>query len=1150
MQKVKWTEQQQRAIDERGRNILVAAAAGSGKTAVLVERIKKLILEENVPIDRMLVVTFTNAAAAEMKEKIRQALYREIEREPSHAREMRRQLDLLPGASISTFHAFALEAIRKFFYTAEIEPGFSICDDAQRTILKEEALDELLEQWFAEGEEEFYDFLNWYSGDRNMNKIREIVDTSYNMLQSLPYPWQWLDQRIEELSYSPEEFRNSRAMEYAWNFIRESLSEACRYEKAAMEELSHVGLERLTDKIAEEEYPQYEAMNQAADSRKMERLGELVRGFSSVRLTAKKEEKEAYAQIKDLAAACRKKASALVNDVKNLLFLQDFDEQIGEMNQTAPKARMLQKLLLDFDRIFRERKTEKKLIDFNDIEHLCLDVLENEDAASYYREKFAYIFIDEYQDTNILQEEIVSRIRKENNLFMVGDVKQSIYKFRLAEPELFKEKYRLYSSESDVSAKIDLNRNFRSKSVLLHEINRVFRGLMEDYDEDAMLYPGVDYDGPCQYPPKLRVVDTSGIDEADEELSALKNTEIEALETVQIIQQLLGKPYYDHKNGAERRIRPRDIVILMRGVRNYAEVFYQILKAKGIDSFVDDSEGYFDTIEINVFMNLLSVIDNKMQDVPLISVLHSEIFRFSAEELGQIRSLCRTGPYWEAFSSATEEEGPLGEKCSKAADCLHRWKAAAVSLPLGRFIWSLLLETGYYIEAGAMPGGNQRQANLRALIDKAESFARRGQPSLYSFVRYIEAVKMRKVPVGQVKLIGENDDLVRIMTIHKSKGLEFPVVIVAGLGRRLNYTRIGSGIVLHKDIGIGMTFVDFAGHWYRQTLLQRLIQKQIHREEVQEEIRILYVAMTRAKDILYLTGTVKDGAKYENSRQIGMGGESRYLDMLTEIRDFRLIDPNVLSPSTEQKERTAKNLVREDIYDGPLSPCDAEDIYRRLDFAYPFEEERRRKSKYSVTELSRLGADRPVPERKLDLSVPRFRQGKKTLTAAEKGTVSHGIMERIDFVRAASEGETYVRQAVRQMVDRGIFTEEEAENADLSQIVSFFSSPIGKRCAESAAEGRLVRERAFALRMEVQGGQAIVQGIIDCYFEEEDGLVLLDYKTNWIDGTKPFAEEEKRLRETYQSQIDIYRRALSASAKKPVKEAWLCLLSAGRQIEM
>lgn len=1150
MQKVKWTEQQQRAIDERGRNILVAAAAGSGKTAVLVERIKKLILEENVPIDRMLVVTFTNAAAAEMKEKIRQALYREIEREPSHAREMRRQLDLLPGASISTFHAFALEAIRKFFYTAEIEPGFSICDDAQRTILKEEALDELLEQWFAEGEEEFYDFLNWYSGDRNMNKIREIVDTSYNMLQSLPYPWQWLDQRIEELSYSPEEFRNSRAMEYAWNFIRESLSEACRYEKAAMEELSHVGLERLTDKIAEEEYPQYEAMNQAADSREMERLGELVRGFSSVRLTAKKEEKEAYAQIKDLAAACRKKASALVNDVKNLLFLQDFDEQIGEMNQTALKARMLQKLLLDFDRIFRERKTEKKLIDFNDIEHLCLDVLENEDAASYYREKFAYIFIDEYQDTNILQEEIVSRIRKENNLFMVGDVKQSIYKFRLAEPELFKEKYRLYSSESDVSAKIDLNRNFRSKSVLLHEINRVFRGLMEDYDEDAMLYPGVDYDGPCQYPPKLRVVDTSGIDEADEELSALKNTEIEALETVQIIQQLLGKPYYDHKNGAERRIRPRDIVILMRGVRNYAEVFYQILKAKGIDSFVDDSEGYFDTIEINVFMNLLSVIDNKMQDVPLISVLHSEIFRFSAEELGQIRSLCRTGPYWEAFSSATEEEGPLGEKCRKAADCLHRWKAAAVSLPLGRFIWSLLLETGYYIEAGAMPGGNQRQANLRALIDKAESFARRGQPSLYSFVRYIEAVKMRKVPVGQVKLIGENDDLVRIMTIHKSKGLEFPVVIVAGLGRRLNYTRIGSGIVLHKDIGIGMTFVDFAGHWYRQTLLQRLIQKQIHREEVQEEIRILYVAMTRAKDILYLTGTVKDGAKYEDSRQIGMGGESRYLDMLTEIRDFRLIDPNVLSPSTEQKERTAKNLVREDIYDGPLSPCDAEDIYRRLDFAYPFEEERRRKSKYSVTELSRLGADRPVPERKLDLSVPRFRQGKKTLTAAEKGTVSHGIMERIDFVRAASEGETYVRQAVRQMVDRGIFTEEEAENADLSQIVSFFSSPIGKRCAESAAEGRLVRERAFALRMEVQGGQAIVQGIIDCYFEEEDGLVLLDYKTNWIDGTKPFAEEEKRLRETYQGQIDIYRRALSASAKKPVKEAWLCLLSAGRQIEM
>ena len=795
-----WTKEQQLAIDRRDKNILVAAAAGSGKTAVLVEHIKKLILEEGVSIDRMLIVTFTNAAAAEMKEKIRKALIAEIDKAPEESAKLRQQLSLLPRANISTFHAFALDVIRRFFYQAEVEPGFSICDDAQRTILKEDSLDLLLENRFAADEEEFYEFLNWYSGDRNQNRIREIIDSAYNVLQSLPYPWKWLSEKTAVLELSAEELAGSELMDYIWNFIDESAGKALGYVRLAADTLNQAGLSRMAEKVEAEEVSYYEEVCTLAENRSFQQLGEHLRKMPSLRLTAKKDEKEDYGQVKAQVAACRSRARDLAREMTKTFFISSFEEQAAELNRTAPMAKILQKLLLEFDGIFRAAKAEKRLVDFNDIEHFCLEILQENGAAAFYRNKFQYIFIDEYQDTNILQEEIISKIRRENNLFMVGDIKQSIYKFRLAEPEIFKAKYAAYSSGDENSMKIDLNRNFRSKPVILNEINRVFDGLMEDYDEDARLYPGLSYDGEYSYQPQIRVVSTEGA-QADEALAELKNTELEALEVCRIVKENLGRKFYDHKAGVEREIRPRDIVILMRGVRNYADVFYNALKQSGIESFVDESEGYFDTMEIAVFMNLLSVIDNRQQDVPLISVLHSEIFGFSSEELGEIRSCHKEGSYADCFISyATEddscerEDRGLRQRCCSALDSLKKWKDMSGSMPLGKFIWSLLLETGYYLKMGAMPAGVQRQANLRALVDKAENFSRDRQSSLYSFVRYIDAVKERKVPMGQVKLVGENDDLVRIMTIHKSKGLEFSAVAVYDKGMTENekyiaYTR-------------------------------------------------------------------------------------------------------------------------------------------------------------------------------------------------------------------------------------------------------------------------------------------------------------------------------------------------------------------------
>lgn len=1149
-----WTNEQQLAIDQRDKNILVAAAAGSGKTAVLVERIKKLILEEGVPIDRMLIVTFTNAAAAEMKEKIRKVLTEEIDRAPEESAKLRHQLSLLPRANISTFHAFALDVIRRFFYQAEVEPGFSICDDAQRTILKEDSLDLLLENRFATDEEEFYDFLNWYSGDRNQNKIREIIDSAYNVLQSLPYPWKWLSEKTVMLGLSAEELAKSELMDYIWNFIDESADEALGYAKRAADILNEAGLSRMAEKVEEEEVCYYEEVCSLAEDRRFQQLGEHLQQMPSLRLTAKKDEKEDYGQIKAQVAACRSRAKGLAQEMSKTFFISSFEEQTAELNQTAPMARTLQKLLLEFDSIFRAAKAEKKLVDFNDIEHFCLEILQEDGAAAFYRNKFQYIFIDEYQDTNILQEEIISKIKRGNNLFMVGDIKQSIYKFRLAEPEIFKTKYAAYSSGDEHSMKIDLNRNFRSKPVILNEINRIFDGLMEDYDEDAMLYPGLSYDGQYSYLPQIRVVNTKTA-QVDETLAELKNTELEALEVCRIVKENLGRKFYDHKAGIEREIRPRDIVILMRGVRNYADVFYNALKQSGIESFVDESEGYFDTMEIAVFMNLLSVIDNRQQDVPLISVLHSEIFGFSVKELGRIRSWHKEGSYAECFMRYASEDDPrarkdesLRERCRSALKNLKTWKAMSGSMPLGRFIWTLLLETGYYLKMGAMPAGVQRQANLRALVDKAESFGRDRQSSLYSFVRYIDAVKERKVPMGQVKLVGENDDLVRIMTIHKSKGLEFPMVILSGAGRRLNYTRLGRGISLHKDIGVAMTLVDFEGHWYRQTLLQRLMQKQVHREEVQEEIRILYVALTRAKDILYVTGTVKDGDKFLEAKESGLRGDSTYLDMLLNASSLQLTDCSELSAVDLQSYDYGGNPMDRDIYEGQPSAQLAAELEKRLSFVYPYESSRKMKSKYSVTELN--DSTEKKHHFSTDLAVPKFRQGEKVLTAAEKGTIYHGIMERLDFYKAMAEGEAYIEEAVKAMADAEIFTEEETAAVDLRRVADFFGTDLGGRCARAFAAGKLQRERPFNLKMELQGETVIVQGIIDCYFEEEDGLVLVDYKSSFMDISKGFAEEKERLRRTYEKQIEIYKRALTASGGRPVKEAYLYLLGAGCEIRM
>ena len=1148
-----WTKEQQKAIDKREKNLLVAAAAGSGKTAVLVERIKKLVLEENVPIDRMLVVTFTNAAAAEMKEKLRKALIKEISDGTGDKEKLREQMKLMRVASISTFHAFALDVMRRFFYLLELEPGFSICDEALTVVLKEEAMDELLEKYFNEGSPEFYEFLNCYSGERNMGKVRNIIDSSYKVIQSLPYPWQWLDEKTKELSLSREEFVKSDVYQFMWKYIRNQTEAAYDAIKKVGDILDENGYDYLFQSLSRNEFVVFEELLEAMKNENFDGFGNILSGFKYSVFRTNKEDKESYEEIKPVIENYRNISKKITGKLKEEIFTDTLEEQIKEINMSAAEGETLKKMLKDYDMIFSKKKQERKLIDFSDIEHYCLEILSNEQAAEFYRKKFRYVFVDEYQDTNVLQEEILSKVKRKDNIFMVGDIKQSIYKFRLAEPEIFRNKYEKYRNCTDsLSEKIDLNRNFRSKPAIINGINQIFEEIMEGYDHDAKLYAGFPYAGPYNYDPEVHVLDGLTIDKADPEVAELKKTEIEALDVCRIIKDNIGKIIFDQKLQKERPLELKDMVILMRGVKNYADIYYNIMKEQGIEAFIDDSESYFDTIEIDIFMKLLAVIDNRMQDVPLISVLHSGIFGFSADELALVRKDEAKGSYAEVFINYSEngEDEDLKEKCNRALQQLKEWKELSQSVPLGRFIWSVMLDSGYYLEMGAMPGGVQRQMNLRALVDKAENYAAQRPGSLYNFIKYIDTLKNKKVKVGQVKLVGESDNLVRIMTIHKSKGLEFPMVIVSGAGRKLNYTKMSEGIVLHKSVGIGMQYVNYNEHWKKKNLLYRLISKQVHVEEFEEEVRILYVALTRAKDILYITGFVRDGDKYAEKAEAENVNDETYLSIMGNSYPVKYIDISGLSLNTQQ-EGGKFRIDSPSNYISEPAEKEIKKVKEKLNYRYDYEDKRQIKSKYSVSELNKEvvpGADDGALK-ELSLSVPSWKQGEHRITGAERGTVYHKLLETCDFVKADEEGAAYIERKAAELVEKGILTKEELQSVSLSYVIKFFETDIGKRCIKAAKEGKLNKERSFNLMTMHNGDQVIVQGIIDCFFEENGEIVLLDYKTNWVN-TGRMEEETERLRRTYRKQMEIYSEALEVSTGMKVKEKYLVHLETETAIDM
>lgn len=1190
-----WTEEQLQAITLRGKNILVAAGAGSGKTAVMVERVIRILSEGEASIDEMLIVTFTNVAAAEMRERIRSALKKES------GAELRAQIQKIPQAAICTFDSFFLQVIQRFFYLTDLEPGFRVADQVESQVLMKDSLDELFRWIYASEDPAFTEFLDWYSGTRDEEQLKTRLEGIYGKVMALPDPVNALEEKVKSLDGDLETFCKTETFRNLCSVLEDLLKKAAECEEKAEDLLRRNDYDKQADAV-EEEKNEYRMMAELAGIGEISSLECMTAAFQKKRIRKDKDRPELFEQVNALRDQAKKKI--LDKQVKSF-FYKPFKDRVEDLQKIRPQADTLLRIIKELHRIYQEKKTERKVLDFSDLSHRALEILRTEEGAGYYRRQFRYIFIDEYQDTNLMQEAVIGRIKRNDNLFLVGDIKQSIYRFRLAEPTIFSRRYREYAEEMEtaekegrepVSVKIDLNRNFRSRPEVLEEINNMFRDIMPGYDQSAELRPGIpeDPEFPCR--PETVFIDIRSLKEIQEEklqkeaqeeneenfedsddidalLEELDRAEREGMAIAELIRNDQGKAFHDTKTGEIRHLTWRDFVILARSVKKTAISYSRILGDAGIPLYVDDNDGYFQTMEIGLFLDLLSLIDNRYQDLPLIAVLHSGIYGFSAEDLACIRAAEKEKRgYTQAFLHYAErEENELALRARKVLRDIERWRILAASIPLQQFIWGLMNETGFYVRCGALPDGVQRQANLRQLVEIAEQFQSRSQNSLYHFLRYLDLIRKYEsgrpsggggIRMAQSKIVGESENVVRLMTIHHSKGLEFPVVILSRMGDKLLYDH-DANILFDRKTGIGMWIRDREHHMTEPSLLNDLIVRRNHQEDVEEEKRVLYVAVTRAQEKLYLLGEVKDARGMLRDKENGISGDQSLFEMLCYIPSPRILESDTLLRYIPEEGNDVPRFGRET----EAAPEVQQEVRRRLNFYYPYSAAQGIRPKVSVSEVNRMRESReqekcPVQEssgkdlrksiyRSAYTQLPEFLQtGERRLTAAEKGTVYHRIMENLDFRRVAREGAVYIRDAAEEMVRSGVIMEEMLRQVDLEKIKAFFDTDIGRRACYAAENGRLKKEQPFVLRKEEEREMILIQGVIDCFFEEKNGIILVDYKSNRLIRSISQEKENQRLLNMYREQIALYREALEKGIKKPVNEAYLYLFNAERFVEV
>lgn len=1181
----KFTDEQKLAIETLDKSVLVSAAAGSGKTSVLIERIIRIILEGRANVDEMLVVTFTNAAASEMKLRLASAIRKRMADHPEDVPRMKDQLARLYKAYISTIDSFALRVIKEFFHMTDMEPSFGVADEVQCELLRRDAIAELFEDGFENDDiiegGSFRAFLRLYSEERSDEKFMDDMLDSYSRLRTMPEYFEWAYEKAEQLNVTADTFEGS-------GFEKMMLSDseaAFRRVRGAFAELrllfAGAGIPEMYEaKLAAQAAAVDETYDAIVSGRSGMEVASLILAIPSTRLAATNAQKEAFNSIKAEVQALNKALKDEISNLKNRYLIPDLETRLSEMNSTYEYTVYYLRMLEEFERRYDAKKREKRIIDFADMEHIAVRILKNDEAADTLRRRFRFIFVDEYQDTNNIQESLISRVARPDNVFRVGDVKQSIYKFRQAEPEIFERLYERCASGSEPDGMVvDLGCNFRTNDATIKYINHVFKNVMDGYDERSMLNTGVKCPSEYDFIPEVHVLlSDTGEDEYEEEdiegaeaydeIEELSKEEAEAEYIAGLVQSIIGTEFFDTQTETVRKAEARDIAILFRAVKTRGDIMSRALRARAVEAHVEETEDFFDTIEVEVALALLTCIDNMKRDVKLITVLHSEVFGFSPDELAHIRiehkkAVRDRSAYWEAFEWFSEEgpEGRLRKKAADARSALLEWRKLSRSLPLEDFVWKVLVDSGYYRMAGAMPGGAGRQANLRTLTDRAGRFSKDSIATLSSFITFLELLKSKKIRNGQASMVGRDDDVVRISTIHKSKGLEYPFVIVGGLGHRFRYDNNKKSFSFDPEGGVGLPYVDPARRYWRSTVLQRAINSKSKNDSYKEEIRLLYVAMTRARNKLYMVGTCKnaeDLAKYQLR-------PSNYLTamhgVLKSVYNRSYVLPLAMTKKADDTDAESRISA---YFDRPLNEAEQaiyDEIDRRFRYRYPDEDLLTEKAKYSVSAIRKEELEKERAQKKeavvtSDDEVTHLRTGvekSKRASAADIGIAYHRILEFIDFTRASVSGRadmSYIEERAAFLREHDAIDADVYESLDLNRIAAFFESDLGRRAVAAATAGTLMREKPFTLRTVRSGREMLVQGVIDCCFEEDGRMILIDYKSNFVRPGMQHENELARIRDEYKVQIELYREAVEKGTGKEVSEAYLYLFSSSESLPM
>lgn len=1174
----KWTPEQEAAIASRHENLLVSAAAGSGKTALLIERIRRLVVAEGASVDSLLVLTFTRAAAGEMRERLSAALTKALNAAPDpHTRKrLSGELQKLPSAAIKTIDAFCGDVVREYFQEIGADPNYRVGEKTEFAMLQNEALAAVFEKHYQaipeDGRTPFSDLVDRYGTSRGDKGLQDLVLRTWRFLTSLKDPAAWQQTAIEQLAMDEPAFEASfwrkavntmaasalTAAERLLDRARAMLDGGSDFEKTQAQLDENRAMVTRALSAVEADWESFRAALGGVD------LGTYKGGHE-----AENDEDKA---ISAAAKKWRDKAKKIVEEVKGLVG-GDLKTRLADHQAMAAPMQALLDLTADFEAAYQKLKAERDVVDFNDVQRGALAILANDDIAETLRQRFAHIFVDEYQDTNEVQEAILARVRRPDNYFMVGDVKQSIYRFRQTDPTIFIDKYRQYQSgQAPASKLVTLGRNFRSGQGVVDGVNALFSRIMSPalgevaYDDNAALVCGLADEARAPLPVSVQVL----------EGPTAEKVEAEACHIAGLIHQWVGQEIFIAKEGEKRPLRYRDIGVLMRSVNgkgNRGETMARVLADEGIPTYFDGGATYYAAIEVSVVLNLIRVIDNYRQDLPLLSVMRSPIGRFSDEELAAIRVAAKECPFYQSLEAMAGMDSPLGEKAAAFLAQLARWREQSFTKSVSDFLWQLYLETGYYTAVGALPGGEQRQKNLRTLLTRAETYQANTLKGVFQFVDYVERMDKASFDDSPPGVLSENDNVVRIMSIHKSKGLEFPAVILAGAGNQFNSKDTIGKVLFHRKLGIGPKWIDPEIGVHHNTLALDIVQAKIKSETLSEEMRLLYVAMTRAMERLVIVGTVKDVDAAAKKWQAPCEpyflekANSSFLDWImlalyapgrpgNSVTPAVTIALDAAGADQSLQSRTAAQKPAET----DAAALRAE-VARRLAWHYPAPAAQA-PSKLSVTEIERLrGQQDPaegpieIPER---ITRPVFmaEAGSRHWLPSELGTGIHTLLQRIDLdkVRAcggdAAKIAAVVRAEAARLAELDILEAELVKALDLRPVVWLLGSPVGSRLLRAGT-----RKRELPFNFAVPGQRinpaygketVLLQGMIDCCFIEDDQWILLDYKTDrWHSQAG-----RDRLIARYQVQIDVYARALAAITGRPVAEKYLLFIAMNEAVKL